>query len=85
MFLNGEELDVDPDTLSDGELAAAVVELHRDQARLAAVNARLVAAADARRVWADDDYQSTATWLADNPDVRRGARSAWPGGCGRCR
>jgi hypothetical protein len=65
MFLNGEALDIDPDTLCAGELADAVVELHRDLARLAAVNARLVAAADARRVGADDGYRSTVAWLGD--------------------
>jgi hypothetical protein len=57
-------LDVDPDTLDDTELAAAVVRLHRQQARLAAAVTRLTAAADARRVWADDGSRSCGAWLA---------------------
>ena len=57
-------LDVDPDTLADTELAEAVVELHRQQARLAAAVTRITAAADARRVWADDGSRSCGAWMA---------------------
>jgi Domain of unknown function (DUF222) len=59
-----ELLEVDPDALDDTELAAAVVGLHRQQARLAAAVTRLTAAADARRVWADDGSRSCGAWLA---------------------
>ena len=57
-------LDVDPDTLADTELAKAVVELHRQQARLAAAVTRITAATDARRVWADDGSRSCGAWMA---------------------
>jgi uncharacterized protein DUF222 len=62
MFL---EVADEAEVLDDDELASAVVELHRVRARLAAVSARLVGAADARRVWVDGGYRSTASWLAD--------------------
>ena len=55
---------IDPDTLDDAELAETVVELHRQQARLAAVATRLTAALEARRVWADDGSRSCGAWLA---------------------
>ena len=45
----GEALSVDPDALDDDTLAAALVALHRAEAQLAAVKARLTAAFDARR------------------------------------
>jgi Domain of unknown function (DUF222) len=57
-------LDIDPDVLDDTELAEAVVEVHRQQARLAAAVTRLTAAADARRVWADDGSRSCGAWMA---------------------
>jgi hypothetical protein len=57
-------LDLDGDTLADTELAEAVVELHRQQARLAAAVSRITAAADARRVWADDGSRSCGAWVA---------------------
>jgi Domain of unknown function (DUF222) len=59
-----ELLDIDVDTLADTELVEAVVQLHRQQARLAAAVTRLTAAADARRVWADDGSRSCGAWLA---------------------
>ena len=65
MFPADEVLGIDPDTLDDGGLAEFVVELQRVRAQLSAVSARLVGAADARRVWADDGYRSTAAWFAD--------------------
>jgi Domain of unknown function (DUF222)/HNH endonuclease len=55
---------LDHDTLDDIELADAVLDLHRQQARLAAATARLTAAMDARRVWADDGSRSCGAWLA---------------------
>jgi Domain of unknown function (DUF222) len=57
-------LDVDPDTLDDTQVADTVVALHRQQSRLAAAVTRLTAAADARRVWADDGSRSCGAWLA---------------------
>jgi Domain of unknown function (DUF222) len=59
-----ELLDVDADTLANTEVVEAVVELHRQQARLAAAVTRLTAAADARRVWADDGSRSCGAWVA---------------------
>jgi hypothetical protein len=57
-------LALDPDTLDDADLADAVVDLHRQQARLAAATARLTAALDSRRVWADDGSRSCGAWVA---------------------
>jgi Domain of unknown function (DUF222) len=56
-------LELDPDTLGDGELTQTVIALHRQQARLAAAVTRMTAAADARRVWADDGSRSCGAWL----------------------
>jgi hypothetical protein len=57
-------LTLDHDTLDDNELSDAVLDLHRQQARLAAATARLTAAMDTRRVWADDGSRSCGAWLA---------------------
>jgi len=57
-------LAVDPDTLDDTELTDAVVELHRQQARLAAATTRLTAAVEARRLYTDDGSRSCGAWLA---------------------
>jgi hypothetical protein len=57
-------LELNPDTLGDGELTQTVIALHRQQARLAAAVTRMTAAADARRVWADDGSRSPAAWVA---------------------
>jgi hypothetical protein len=77
----GELLDVDPDALEHSELAEAVVELHRQQARLAAAVTRLTAAADARRVWADDGSRSCGAWVAHRCrlPVGRARAEAWLG------
>ena len=49
----------------DGFRAADVlVELRRVRARLAAVEARLVARVDGERPWAEAGYLGTAAWLA---------------------
>ena len=58
-----EALSVDPDALDDDALAAALVALHRLEAGVAAVKARVTAAFDARRVWAADGSRSAAAWL----------------------
>jgi hypothetical protein len=57
-------LTLDPDTLDDRELAALAVELHRQQARLAAATTRVTAAVDTRGVWAEDGSRSCGAWLA---------------------
>jgi hypothetical protein len=57
------------DTLSDGHLADALVELRRVQARLASVEARLVDAVDRGRPWADAGYRTTANWLATSDNT----------------
>ena len=49
--------------LADADLHEAVVALHRETTRLAAVLARLVGAWDQRRVWADDGSKSAAARL----------------------
>jgi hypothetical protein len=57
-------LEIDPGSLSDAELAEAMVELRRQQARLAAATVRLTAIFDTRRVWAADGSRSAGAWLA---------------------
>jgi Domain of unknown function (DUF222)/HNH endonuclease len=57
---------IDPDTLDDTALTDTVVELHRQQARLAAVATRLTAALDGRRTWADDGSRSCGAWVANH-------------------
>ncbi len=57
-------LALDPDTLDDDELADAVVELHRQQSRLAAATIRLTAALDTRGGWTADGSRSCGAWLA---------------------
>jgi hypothetical protein len=49
----------------DGARAADVlVELRRVRAKLAAVEARLVARVETARAWADEGYLTAASWLA---------------------
>ncbi|MGH9289616.1 MAG: DUF222 domain-containing protein [Acidimicrobiales bacterium] len=57
-------LALDPDTLDDGELTDAVVELRRQQSRLAAATTRLTAVFEARRMYADDGSRSCGAWVA---------------------
>jgi hypothetical protein len=63
-----DELDaldaLDPDALTDDELHALVVATRRERDRLVAAEARLVAAWDARRCWADDGSKAAAARLA---------------------
>ena len=73
--LNGAVDDLaalDPDTLDDDHLSDVLIEVRRTRARLAAVEARLVAAVDARRTWAPAGYRSTASWLADTDNTAVG-------------
>jgi hypothetical protein len=55
---------LEPAALGDAELADAVVTVEREMARLGALQARLAADLDARRVWAEDGSKSCAAWLA---------------------
>ena len=77
-------LNLDPDGLGDTELAEVTLELHRQQARLAAAVTRVTAAVDARRVWADDGSRSAGRgWrtAVTFPSVRPGARCGWAAAC----
>jgi hypothetical protein len=65
-------LAVEPDAVSDTELAAAMVALRREQSRLAAAVAELTAAFDARRVWAGDGSRSAIDWVAVRARLPRG-------------
>jgi hypothetical protein len=56
--------DLDQAELSDDELVCLLTELDIERERLAAVHARVAAAADRRRVWAADGSKSCAAWLA---------------------
>jgi hypothetical protein len=60
---------LDTVAMDDRAAAAALVDLRRVQARLAAVEARLVQTADTGRPWADDGYRSTANWLATSDNT----------------
>src|SRR5204863_8755047 len=51
---------IEPAALTDSELHALVIDTQQESSRLAAVRARLVAAWEARQVWADDG--SKAGW-----------------------
>src|SRR5690606_24677416 len=55
---------LDPAELDGGDAAELLVELRRATAKLAAVEARLVAAVHRDRPWAEEGYRSTANWLA---------------------
>lgn len=65
-------LGVDVGGLTDAELADAVVEVHRAEARLAAVKARLVAGFDARHAYAADGAQTAAAWITHRCGVPAG-------------
>src|SRR5919106_4565646 len=60
---------VDLDSLSDGELAGAMVGLRRLEARLAAQRSRLTAAFEARGVHLEDGSRSAGTWVAHRPNT----------------
>jgi hypothetical protein len=67
---------IDPDTLDGTALSETVVELQRQQARLAAEATRLSAALEARRVWGDDGSRSCGAWLAHRCRLRLGQARA---------
>jgi hypothetical protein len=56
--------DVDPVTMTDGQVHRTLVELHRQQARLEAVKLSLAASWQARRTWAADGSKSAKARLA---------------------
>ena len=56
--------ELDPDTLSDDELGEALVGLHREEARLAALRCRLTAAFEARGGHLVDGSRTAAAWVA---------------------
>ena len=64
--------EADPATLGDGE---AVVALHRELERLAAVTTRAVAAFDAGGAW-EDDARSAASWLTHRCRMPAGSARA---------
>jgi hypothetical protein len=55
---------VDTDTLTDGELADAVVELNRQHEIFESARTRVVRAFDSRRVFAADGAKTAAVWMA---------------------
>ena len=57
-------LTVDPHALDDDALHDLAVELAAEESRYAAVRARVLAAWEARRAWADDGSRSSASRLA---------------------
>ncbi|HET9609563.1 MAG TPA: DUF222 domain-containing protein [Acidimicrobiales bacterium] len=72
---------LDVGSLDPHDAAELLVELRREQARLAGVAASLTAAVDRGRPWAEAGFRSTAAWLAasDNTavaDARREVRLA---------
>src|SRR4051812_38537679 len=66
---------LDGDTLSDAELAEALVVLHKQREALAATEARLTRAFDARRVYAVDGARTAAAWLAQRTRSSKQARA----------
>ena len=74
---------LEPTCLSDDELAELLVGLHREVARLTAVEARVTAVFDVRRLWGLDGSLSLGAWLerrcrtskrASRAQVRRAKR-----------
>jgi hypothetical protein len=55
---------LDLDAVADGPLGEMLVDVHREEARLAANKARLMGAFDVRRSYADDGSRTAAAWLA---------------------
>jgi hypothetical protein len=90
-----EVLADDPASWTKDELAVAVIELRRQQSRLAAATVAATAAFDARRVWVEDGSRSATDWVSTRArlprgevraDVRLGRRlRAMPQTCGALR
>jgi Domain of unknown function (DUF222) len=64
-------VDVDPVTMSDGEVHRTLIELMRQQARLAAVTLKFASSWDTRRTWAQNGSKSAEARLAREAKVRR--------------
>ena len=62
----------DPASWTDDDLATAVTELRRQQARLAAATVAATAAFDARRLWAEDGSRSATDWISARARLPRG-------------
>jgi hypothetical protein len=60
---------LDPAELGDAELHDIVTALQHESSRFAAIRARLTAAWDSRRLWADDGSKSAAARLAREGDA----------------
>jgi hypothetical protein len=60
---------VDAILLADVDLHDQVIALQHEMSRLAAIRARLVAAWDGRRLWADDGSKSATARLAREGDA----------------
>jgi hypothetical protein len=69
-------LAVEPDFVSDAELAEAMLSLRREQARLAAVVAEQTAAFEARQVHGEDGSRSATDWIAVHARLPRGPVAA---------
>ncbi len=71
------EREVDPHQLCDAELHTLVVALEREASRAAAVRAKVLAAWDSRRIWADDGSKSAAARLARECALSSKTASSW--------
>ncbi len=67
--------EVEPESLTDGELTAYVRELDQVRSRAEAAMARAVAVWDARKVWANDGATSATAWLAHRCRLSRSSAS----------
>jgi hypothetical protein len=63
---------LDVSALNPHEAGDVLVELRREQARLAAVAAGLVARVDAARPWAESGFRNSAAWLAHSDNTAVG-------------
>lgn len=64
-------VEVDPLAMSDGQVHRQLVELQRQQARLAATTMRLASSWETRRSWAEDGSKSAAARLGRETGQRR--------------
>ena len=64
-------VDVDPVALSDGQVHRTLMELIRQQSRLAAVTLRFASSWDTRRTWAQNGSKSAEARLVREAKVRR--------------
>jgi hypothetical protein len=73
MFATDQDTGIDVDTLDDDALGEALVDLHRQRARLEAEIARVAAVFDARQGWVPSGARSAAAWLAWKARLPAGA------------